>query len=95
MKKILAEAIISSLLVVSALMIAVRFVVSDMLFYLLYPGLMLGLLITGGHGGTVFEDRIAAIVGFLVNLLVYTLVLSIAISIWRRTRARGAESPTR
>jgi hypothetical protein len=32
---------------------------SAALFYLLYPGFVLSLLITGGHGGTRFEEGIA------------------------------------
>jgi hypothetical protein len=44
---------------------------SAILFYLLFPGLMIGLLITGGHGGTRTEEAIAPIAAFVVNFLFY------------------------
>lgn len=49
------------------------FVGSKLLFYLLFPGLATALLITGGHGGSRFEEAIAPIAGFAVNTLIYLL----------------------
>jgi hypothetical protein len=41
------------------------------LFYALWPGTILSLLITGGHGGTRLEDRVGPVAGLIVNCLVY------------------------
>lgn len=38
------------------------------LFYVTFPGLICGLMITGGHGGTVLQERTAEIVAVVVNV---------------------------
>ncbi len=45
------------------------------LFYALLPGATLNLLITGGHGGTLIEERVGLVAGVVVNCLVYAGVI--------------------
>ena len=42
------------------------------LFYALFPGMSVDLLITGGHGGTLTEERVGFVAGFVTNILVYS-----------------------
>ena len=86
MKSLLRKSLLVSLVIVSGLTAAIRPIGSNVLFFLLYPGLMLSLLITGGHGGTVFEDRAGLAVGFVGNVVVYTLLSALAISIGLRLK---------
>jgi hypothetical protein len=65
-----------SFAIVSGLAVLERSYGSSVLFYLLYPGNVLGLFITGGHGGTHAENALAAVLGFLANLCAYWLVLN-------------------
>jgi hypothetical protein len=44
------------------------------IFYLLWPGNVIGLMITGIHGGTLAQEQTASILGFLVNAIVYLFV---------------------
>ena len=76
--KILFKGFSSSIVIVGMLTLLNYAVEYSLLIYLLFPGLVLGLLITGGHGGTELEDKIAAVVSFLVNLLAYTFLCSAA-----------------
>ncbi len=76
-----------SALVVAALMLCSYIVQPKILFVLLYPGEVVGLWITGGHGGTSIEEGTAIAVSFLVNTLVYTvagLVIESVVRRWRR-----------
>ena len=52
------------------------------ILYPLMPGLIAGLLITGGHGGTATEEKIAAIVAALVNAVFYSALILISRRIW-------------
>jgi hypothetical protein len=58
------------------------------LFALLYPGLVIGLLITGGHGGTHAEDTAGMIMGFILNVGAYTALLTAIFLTVRRYRGR-------
>lgn len=62
--------------------------VPSCLFALLYPGLVIGLLITGGHGGTHAEDTVAIILGFVVNASAYTALWTAIFLTVRRYRGR-------
>jgi hypothetical protein len=53
------------------------------LFYPLFPGLIAGLLITGGHGGSSAEEILAKILAPAVNAVFYSVVILIAHKIWR------------
>ena len=55
------------------------------------PGEMLGLLVTGGHGGTHFEDRVAILFSFAVNTALYTLHVTVTsiIQMIRSVKASG------
>jgi hypothetical protein len=44
---------------------------SPFLVYALLPGIIVSLLITGGHGGTLVEERVGLVAGLIVNSLVY------------------------
>jgi hypothetical protein len=59
---------------------------SELLFDLLFPGLAVGLLMTGGHGGTMIEEAIAPSVSFAVNVAVYAVVFMGIVKIQRRLR---------
>jgi hypothetical protein len=52
---------------------------TDVLFYLLFPGIAVSMLMTGGHGGSEVAGRVALVSGFLVNMCAYAgliLILS-------------------
>lgn len=57
-------------------------------FYLLLPGTLLQLLITGGHGGTSGEEFMGLVLGFLVNSVFYCALLTAILFIFRRIAAR-------
>ena len=61
--------------VVIPLSVVQHLFLSALLFYVLFPGSIVELLITGGHGGTKSQEAIAPIVGAVVNVLVYALGL--------------------
>ena len=58
------------------------------LFFLLYPGGMVALLITSPHGGTIMQDRLALGASVLVNTLAYAIVCTLFLWIWHRKRPR-------
>jgi hypothetical protein len=68
------KAMFLAVVVVGLLTAIERAASSELLFKLLFPGLAVGLLITGGHGGTVIEDEIAPTFSFVFNVLVYATV---------------------
>jgi hypothetical protein len=74
MKTIAARALGSSFVTVSLLTFFEYRTASAALFYLLYPGSLLSTLITGGHGGTKFEDGMALVASLIVNTLVYAVL---------------------
>jgi hypothetical protein len=59
-----------------------------LLAYPLLPGLISGLLITGGHGGTATQEAIAPFVAALVNAAFYFVIPVGFRLIWRRLIAR-------
>ena len=86
MKVLATRALGCSLVIVSGLTVLSRLTDSTVLFFLLYPGVTLSLLITGGHGGAAFEDRAAMVVSFLVNLLAYFVICGFSFELFRRSR---------
>jgi hypothetical protein len=44
-------------------------------FYALFPGNVVKLLITGGHGGTKLEDTVAPYLGALTNIAAYSIFI--------------------
>ena len=60
-------------------------------FYLLYPGNIVSQVITGGHGGTLLQERMALISSFILNVLVYFLII---FSIHAVVRAIHAADPS-
>jgi hypothetical protein len=67
---------LSSGMIVGSLSILQRFVDSPLVFYLLLPGSLASVLVTGGHGGTLLEERMGPIVGLIVNLIVYMSIMA-------------------
>jgi hypothetical protein len=47
---------------------------SLILFLALFPGMAVQMLITGGHGGTMAQETLAAIIGPSVNIIAYSLL---------------------
>ena len=86
MKVLAARALVCSVVIVSGLTALSRLTDSTALFFLLYPGISLSLLITGGHGGTVFEERTATVVTILVNVLTYAVICGFFFEIASRSR---------
>jgi hypothetical protein len=74
MKTIIARALGLSFTIVASMTFFEYRTTSTTLIYLLYPGDMLSLLITGGHGGTLIEDRAGLAVGVLVNTVFYAIL---------------------
>jgi hypothetical protein len=74
MKTTIARAVGSSFAIVAILTFFEYRTASAALFYLLYPGSALSLLMTGGHGGTQFGNALALMAGLIVNTLVYTVL---------------------
>jgi hypothetical protein len=77
----LLKALPCSLVVVSMLTMLNHLLMFKLFFFLLYPGLAISLVMTGGHGGTELEDKVASVVGFLVNVLIYMVLFSAIFSI--------------
>ena len=48
---------------------------SASLFYALFPGNVVHLRITGGHGGTKMEDAIAPFMAALTNIAAYSILI--------------------
>ena len=58
------------------------------LFSLLFPGEVISLLITGGHGGTHAADAVAPAVGIVVNGLTWATTIILVDNLLRRLRWR-------
>jgi len=86
MRRTVMKALVVSVGIVGVLTVAGRRSSSHFFAYLLFPGLVPDLLITGGHGGTIFEEWVGMFVSVLVNTLVYTLAFTALFTIWRRLR---------
>ena len=79
------------LLAISAFIVLVLLLcsrLSDWIGFLvaLYPGEILGLLVTGGHGATRATEAFAISLSFVVNTTVYTLLGKAVISATRVVR---------
>jgi hypothetical protein len=48
---------------------------SQIIFYTALPGVILHLVITGGHGGTIMEDRFGSVLEVVVNAVFYAALL--------------------
>jgi hypothetical protein len=59
-----------------------------LLFFPLMPGLITGLFITGGHGGTATQEAIAPWIASVVNAAFYFLLVLIGGIIWRKLISR-------
>jgi hypothetical protein len=66
-------AFIIALVLVLALTLLLNRHPSTFLFYALLPGTIVNLLITGGHGGSITEQKIGLVAGVVVNFLVYLM----------------------
>jgi hypothetical protein len=54
---------------------------NPILAYPLHPGEMVGLRITGGHGGTIAQDRVGFAAELTANLIVYLAAASILLRV--------------
>jgi hypothetical protein len=91
MKKLLVLAVAFTISVALHLLM-VKFD-SEAAFHAGLPGMVVSILTTGGHGGTLFEDQIAPFLEIGTNTIFYFLV------IWSVTRfiinARGSRATPR
>jgi len=67
---------------------------SSWLIYVLSPGFIVSVLITGAHGGTKFQEAVAPVADFLVNTLLYTLLFGISFRVFQRVK-KVQEAPPR
>jgi hypothetical protein len=90
MKDRLGKAALFALLIVGVLtLLLFTFQSSKLLFYSLFPGVVLGLAIAGFHGGgTALENITALAACVLVNTVMYALLITIFLSIQERSKAR-------
>lgn len=93
-KSISARALVFALAIVICLTLLSCAVESSfffsLLYPLLYPGEMLSVLITGGHGGTRAEEWTGFVAGFLVNTFCYYLLCAAILAISGHTGAKRA-----
>lgn len=103
MRSLLRKALFVSLAIVSGLtavnQIRISILISRLLFFLLCPGLVLSSLITRGGYRSGLEElarpALGFALGFVANLVVYTLLSVLVISIGRRLRRRqGSAKPS-
>jgi hypothetical protein len=85
-KASLAKAGSISLAIVAFSMLLNHLTRAHVFLFLLLPGLAVGLLITGGHGGSQFEESLALVVGFAVNLIVYAILCAVALAILQKRK---------
>jgi hypothetical protein len=57
-------------------------------FFPLMPGLVAGLLVTGGHGGTAIQENVAIGVAAFINAAFYVVIILVARWMWRSLIAR-------
>jgi hypothetical protein len=88
MKTITARALASSFVIVALLTFLFQVSGSRVLFYPLYPGLCINMLISDTHGGTRFGEEMAVAVGALVNTLLYAVVCAGLLAATRRAGPR-------
>ena len=63
-----------------------RVTLTPFLFYSLYPGLMVHLLITGAHGGTLAQEKIGFVAELLTNLTIYVSLALVCLRLARWSR---------
>jgi|HubBroStandDraft_5_1064220.scaffolds.fasta_scaffold187115_2 hypothetical protein len=93
MKAITAKVVGSAFVVVVLLTLFEYVTSSAVWFYLLYPGSALSLLITGGHGGTKFEEGAALAASLMTNTLAYAALGGVVVAIRRRDAVRSNGTP--
>jgi hypothetical protein len=59
---------------------------SSSVFYALFPGNVVHLLITGGHGGTRAQEAVAPYVGCVTNIAAYSIVIFISARIGKSAK---------
>jgi hypothetical protein len=67
--------------------------ISDALFFPLAPGCIVGLLITGGHGGTQTQEAIAPYVAAIVNIVCYLVALGVLAALWHYLAKQSSHRP--
>jgi len=84
--------VVASIFLVSLLTVLGRLNSSEIFFYPLFPGEMLSLLITGGHGGTAVEEWTGSSASLFVNILAYTAIFYGLSALIAKLRARRFDS---
>jgi len=86
MKSVVMKASIISFGIASVLRVVSSWSTSGSFFYLLFPGVVADLYTTGGHGGTTREQLIGFVACIFVNTLVYSLILTVLLMVWRQIK---------
>jgi hypothetical protein len=60
---------------------------SSLFVYAGFPGMMGSLFITGGHGGTIAQERLAPVVELAINTVCYSVVLLCTAKLSKRLRS--------
>jgi hypothetical protein len=89
-KSMSARVLVVALAIVICLTLLSRVIESNLFFFLLYPGVVLSLLITGGHGGTRAEEATASVLSFIVNTFCYYLLCATVLVMSGHTGAKRA-----
>jgi hypothetical protein len=87
MKAITAKVLASSFLVVTVFTLFLYRTGAAVWFYVLYPGSALSLHITGGHGGTKFQEGLALIASLMMNTVAYAALCAGLLAVRNRGRA--------
>jgi len=89
-QKTILKAAIVSLVIVSILTLLFFKSNSNILVFLLYPGAIVALLMLpgGAHGGTLAQEHVARMAMFVVNVLAYTIILTVLFRLFRRMLQR-------
>jgi hypothetical protein len=88
MKTIAGRALGYSFVIVTLLTFFEYRTASVALFYPLFPGLFVNMVIADTHGGTKFGDEMALVAGLIVNTLVYAVLCGALLAASKRAGSR-------
>ena len=64
---------------------------SNFLTVLMLPGLWIGLLMTGGHGGTPARETVGTVLAVVVNMLLVAMPFVLVASIFRKLQSESGK----